>query len=101
MYLDDHRMYDIGNEQSSVASELRETARTTTSWYDSNLPAGNLKKYQTMNIGYGEDKNDATYTVYVNSEEIKTVGKLELLDSKLNFTDQISSICKKASRLET
>ena len=64
--------------------------------------AGNLKKYQTMNIGYSEDKNDTTYTIYVNNEEMKTVGKLELLgvilDLKLNFTDHISSMCKKASQ---
>ena len=32
-----------------------------------------------MNIGYSEDKNDATHTVCVNNEEIKAVGKLELL----------------------
>ena len=41
--------------------------------------APDLKKYLTMNIGYSEDKNDATYTICVNNEEIKTVGTLELL----------------------
>ena len=38
----------------------------------------------------------------MNNEEIKTVDNLKLLgvriDSKLNFTDHISSICKKASQ---
>ena len=38
----------------------------------------------------------------MNNEEIKTVDDLKLLgvriDSKLDFTDHISSICKKASQ---
>ena len=38
----------------------------------------------------------------MNNEEIKTVDTLKLLgvriDSKLDFTDHISSICKKASQ---
>ena len=77
--------------------------RNATNWYDSNILAGNLKKYHTYNEnGDSEGKNNVTHTIYVNNEEIKTVGKLELLgvilDSKLNFTDHISSICKKASR---
>ena len=58
--------------------ELRETARNPTNWYDSNLLAWNLKKYHTMNIGDSEDKNDVTHIICVNSEEIETVGKLEL-----------------------
>ena len=32
-----------------------------TKWYDSNLLAGNLKKYQTMNIGYSQAINSAAY----------------------------------------
>ena len=42
------------------------------------------------------------HTICVNNEEIKTVDNLKLLgvtiDSKLNFTDHISSIFKKASQ---
>ena len=63
-------------------------AMPLTSWYDSNLPAGNLKKYHTMNFGDSKDKNNVTHTICMNNEEIKTVGKLELLgvilDSKLH-----------------
>ena len=54
-----------------------------------------------MNISYSQD-NSAAHAICVNSEEIKTVESLNLLgvkiDSKLNFTDHISSICKKASQ---
>lgn len=60
MYADDHQMFHVGNNQSSVTLELRETARNATDWYDSNLLAGNVKRYHTMNIGDGEDKNDVT-----------------------------------------
>ena len=42
------------------------------------------------------------HAVCVNNEEIKTVYDLELLgvtiDSKLNFSNHISSICQKASQ---
>ena len=87
--------------QSSVTSKLRDSARTATKWYDHNLLAGNLKKYQTTNIGYSQD-NSAAHAMYVNNEEIKTVENLNLLgvtiDFKLNFTNHMTSICKKASQ---
>ena len=60
MYADDHQMFHVGNDQSTVAFELRETARNATYWYESNLLAGNLKKYHTMNINASEDKYDDT-----------------------------------------
>lgn len=84
MYADDHQMFHVGNDQSTVALELRETARNATNWYDSNLLAGNLKKYHTMNIGDSEDKSDVTDTICVNNEETKTVDKLEHLGVILN-----------------
>ena len=55
-----------------------------------------------MNVGYSQDNNSAAYAIYLNNEEIKTVDNAKLLgvriDSKLNFGDHISSICKKASQ---
>ena len=87
-------MYHTGSDQYST--------RTATKWYDSNLLARNLKKYQTMNIGYSQNINSAAHAICVNNEEIKTVENLKLLgvtiDSKLNFSDHISSICKRASQ---
>ena len=103
MYADDHQIYYTGRDQSSVTSQLRDSAHTATKWYDSNLLAGNLKKYRTMNIGYSRDHDSAEHTICVNNEEIKTVETLKLLgvtiDSKLNFTDHISSICKVSQRI--
>ena len=102
MYANNHQMFHVGNDQSTVALELRETARNATNWYDSNLLAGNLKMYHTINIGDSENKNDVTGTICVNNEEIKTVDKLEpigvIIDSNLNFADHISLISKNASQ---
>ena len=63
MYADDHQIYHTGQDQSSVTSKLRDSASTATKWYDSNLLAGNLKKYQTMNIGYSQDNNSAAHAI--------------------------------------
>ena len=55
-----------------------------------------------MNIGCKQDNNSAARAICVNNEEIKTVDNLKLLgvtiDSKLNFIDHKSSICKRASQ---
>ena len=40
-------------------------------WYDSNPLAGNLKKYQTMNIGYSQAINSVAHAIHGNNEEIK------------------------------
>ena len=55
-----------------------------------------------MNIGYSQAINSAASALCANNEEIKNVENLRLLavtiDSKFNFTDHISTICKKASQ---
>ena len=98
MYADDHQIYHIGSDQSSVSSKLKDA----TKWYDSNLLAGNLKKYQTINIGYSQAINSAAPALHVNNEEIKNVQNLRLLgvtiDSKFTFTDHISAVCRKAGQ---
>ena len=54
MYADDRQIYHTGRDQSSVRSKFRNSARRATKRYDSNLLAGNLKKYQTIIPGSGE-----------------------------------------------
>ena len=67
-------------------------------WYDSSLLAGNLKKYQVMNLGFSQNSSN----IYINGVETRTTENLKLLkvtlDPKLNFSDHITSICKKASQ---
>ena len=40
IYSDDHQMLHVGNDQSTVALELRETARNATNWYESTFWLG-------------------------------------------------------------
>ena len=53
-----------------------------------------------MNIGHSQDS--AAHAIHVSNEEIKTVDNAMLLgvtiNSKLNFSDHISSVCKKPSQ---
>ena len=72
-------------------------------WYKSNLPVGNLKKYQTLKIGYRTETTGserASGGSCINNEEIKT--KLSLLgvtiDSRLKYPEHVNSACKKASQ---
>ena len=73
--------------------------------YKSNLLVGNLKKYQTLNIGYRTETTSserASGGIRINNEEIKTAETLKLLgvtiDSRLSFSEHVNSACKKASQ---
>jgi len=98
MYADDHQIYHIGDGQRAVTLQLKESANFATNWYGSNLLAGNIKKYQAMNIGFSQSNGN----IHVNGEEIKTTDNLQLLgvtlDSDLSFSDDINLSCKKASQ---
>ena len=52
MYADDHQIYHAGVDQTAVTFKLKDSANLATTWYDSNLLAGNLKKYQVLNLGF-------------------------------------------------
>ena len=51
-----------------------------------------------MNLGFSQSSSN----IYTNGEEIRTTENFKLLgvtlDPKLNFSDHITSICKKASQ---
>ena len=92
-------------ERSRFAYSLTlwESATIVTNWYYSNILEGNLNKYQTMNIcnkGSNEDSNP--YNISVKGNLIETSDGLKLLgvtmDSRLNFSNHISSTCVKASQ---
>ena len=98
MYADDHQIYHTGRDQSSVMLMLKESAQQATNWYNSNLLAGNLKKYQTMNIGHGQRDNNTTQVIRLNNHDISITDSLKLLgvtiDSKLNFSEHLNRSCK-------
>ena len=93
-----HQIYHVGVDQAAVTFQLKDSANLISTWYDSNLLAGNLKKYQVLNLGFTQ--NDSN--ICVNDAEILTKDNITLLgvvlDSKLNFSEHIISICKKASQ---
>ena len=99
MYADDHQIYHAGADQAAVTLQLKDSAILATTWYDSNLLAGNLKKYQVLNLGFNQNDNN----ICVNNVEIETKDNItllgEVLDSNLNFSEHIISICKKASQI--
>ena len=102
MYADNHQIYHSGHDLVEVTSKLSESTDQATKWYKSNLLAGNLKKYQTFNIGCSRTNDSGTSAViYNNNQKIKTADTLKLLgittDSNLNFSEHVSSACIKAS----
>ena len=87
------QIYHAGADQAAVTFQLKDSANLATTWYDSNLLAGNLKKYQVLNLGFIQ--NDSS--ICVDDVEIETKDNSKLLgvvlDSKLNFSEYIISIC--------
>ena len=72
MYADDHQIYHIGRDQSPVVLRLKESEYQATEWYNSNLLAENLKKYQIINIGYGQNDDNITQVSRLNNHDINT-----------------------------
>ena len=50
MYADDHQLYEINENVSTVNHNLNSNATKASVWYESNLLKGNLSKYHTMLI---------------------------------------------------
>ena len=100
MYADDHQIYEIGESLHTVNCKLNENATKASNWYECNLLKGNLKKYQTKTIR-NRQGNDGV-CVNILGSDIESSDSLKLLgitiDSKMNFNDHISTVCKKASQ---
>ena len=86
------------HNQEEVTSKLSASADKATRWYKSNLLVGNLKEYQTLNIGYRTEttgSESASGGIRINNQEIKTAETLKRLgvkiDSRLNFSEHVNS----------
>lgn len=70
-------------------------------WYKENHLVGNMNKYQAMIIG--SKHKPSQLTLDINGHLINITEGLKLLgvtvDKDLHFSEHISTICKKASRL--
>ena len=58
MYAGDHQIYHAGADQAARISQLKDSANLATTWYGSNLLAGNLKKYQVLNLGFTQNHSN-------------------------------------------
>ena len=80
--------------------KLNENAAKASNWYECNLVKKNFKKFQTMTI-HNKQGNDGI-CVNIQGNEIDSSDSLKFLgvtiDSKMNFNDHISTVCKKASQ---
>ena len=84
MYADDHQFYHSDRDLEELTSKLSESVDQTTKWYESHLLAGNLKKYQALNISYSKTTDSGTGAViYTNNQKIRS--KSERPQILLNF----------------
>ena len=70
-----------------------------TEWFKSNGMKANPDKYQTITFG---NKQNEAMTLKIDNAQIDSQDSVKLLgiciDNKLNFSQQASSVCKKASK---
>ena len=93
MYADDHQLYEINENVSTVNHNLSANATKASVWYKSNLLKGNLSKYHTMLITNKHVAHE--FGVRVQGTDVEC---LIGFDNKLNFSEHINITCKKASQ---
>jgi len=78
--------------------KLRKMAKTS-GWYKSNFLEGNYSKYQAMIIARDTQQTE----LVINNSKIDITDAFELLgviiDKDLNFTEHISQVCLKTSKM--
>ena len=62
MYAGDNQINHSGADQAAVTIQLKKSANLATKWYFSNGLAGNLKKYQVMNLDFSQNRSN----IYIN-----------------------------------
>ena len=100
MYADDHQLYEINENVTTVNHNLNANATKASVWYKSNLLKRNLSKYHTMLITNKQVGNE--FCVRVQGTDVECLNSFKLLgvtiDNKLNFSEHINITCKKASK---
>lgn len=100
MYADDHQLYYAHKKIEELMDRIKIEGEQMSMWYKENHLVGNLNKYQAMIIGKHEP---SPLTVEINDHTVNISDELKLLgvtiDKELHFSQHISAICKKASRL--
>ena len=102
MYADDHQVYVTGTSMAQVQSQLRFAGNHIKKWYEQNLLQVNGKKYQAMLQNIEGKENGTSIDSLCGNEIVGHSDKVKLLgvtiDNQLNFSENISQLCQKASR---
>ena len=100
MYADDHQIYEIGENLHTVNCKLNKNAAKA-SGTNAIYSKGTFKKIPNHDIIRYRQGNDGV-CVNILGSDIQSSDSLKLLgttiDSKMNFNDHISTVCKKASQ---
>ena len=100
MYADDHQLYEINKNVSTVNHNLNANATKASAWYKSNLLRGNLSKYHTMLITNKQVGNE--FGVRFQGTDVECLNSFKSLgatiDNTLNFSEHINITSKKASQ---
>ena len=98
-YADDHQLYFSNQSIEDVLKVLEKDGNTTGNWYKANYLEGNLSKYQVMLM---TKRNHEITEVDIDNHRIRQAEKIKLLgvtlDSGLNFSEHVSTICRNTNR---
>ena len=109
MFMDECTLYNYADDNSfsckaptidAMISNLHSDGNRAIKWFTDNRMQANPEKFQFMMISRDEDSsrsltlNDST--IIFSEDHVKVLGVV--IDSKLNFSLHVSTICNKASR---
>lgn len=100
-YADDNSITAVGDDILNVKCKLVNDVEYCTKWFANNMLKANPAKFQFMILDKSS-QTDCVHELNFDDECLKSVNSAKLLgidiDAKLNFTNHISTLCKKASR---
>ena len=99
-YADDNSVSHSSHDIELVVSNLKKDSQNAIQWFEENGMQANPEKFQYMLLS----KQDVAAASIKLSDDIEIESELSvkllgiMIDSKLNFSEHISAICKKAGR---
>ena len=98
-YADDNTLSYVSNSMDVLMSNMERLGSMMTTWFSSNGMKANPDKYQTITF---DNKRNTPMSLTINNVRIDPQDSVKLLgiciDEKLDFSQQTSSVCKKASK---
>ena len=99
-FADDHQLYCSSVDPDQVMNIINSDGDLTSKWYGDNFLECNLSKYQAIVI---HNNFNAPFKFEINNNGIYPKDNLKLLgitlDDRLSFSEHISCICTKVSKL--